>query len=71
MENLKMKLQKTLDDKKTIEIMYQTAFNSMLKKTEAESKVILDRYFYVKKIRTREKENIKQILTRNLITTIK
>ena len=66
-----MKLQKTLDDKKTIEIMYQTAFNSMLKKTEAESKVILDRYFYVKKIRTREKENIKQILTRNLITTIK
>lgn len=51
-----MKLKKILEQKRQTEAMYQEAFNSMVKQSEEESHVILNRYFYVKKLRKRDRE---------------
>jgi hypothetical protein len=51
-----MKLKTILENKKETEVLYQEAFNSMVKQTEKESQVILNRYFYAKKLRKRERE---------------
>jgi hypothetical protein len=51
-----MKLKTILEKKRETEVTYQDAFESMIKQTEEQSQVILNQYFYVKKLRKREKE---------------
>lgn len=51
-----MKLKTILEKKRETEVMYEGAFEDMIRQTEGESQVILNQYFYVKKLRKRERE---------------
>lgn len=55
-DSLKMKLKSILEKKRETESQYKEAFESMVRQTEQESQGILNRYFYAKKLRKREKE---------------
>lgn len=55
-DSLKMKLKSTLEKKRETESKYRAAFDSMMRQTEQQSQVTLNRYFYAKKLRKRQRE---------------